>query len=588
MIGILINSIREYKKPTLLTPLFVMFEAMFECMVPFITSRLIDNLSAGNIKEIFIIAPILLLTAFLALICGFMSAKFGALASTGFAKNLRSDAFNNVQNYSFSNIDKFSSASLVTRMTTDISNIQMAFSMIIRIAIRVPLIMIFSIIMAFVQGGKLAWLFVFILPFTGTLLFFVIKKAMPLLDKVFPKYDAFNESVQENISGIRVVKTYVREEYEKQKFKEKNDAIKNEFTKAERIVAFNSPILQLGIYCAMLLVTSLGAYTIVTTFGGFDSDGNPVWGALSTGKLQSLITYGFQMLNQLNMLSFIFVMITISVPAMKRVAEVISEKSDIQNPDDPIYEINDGSIEFKNVSFKYSENAEKNALENITLKIESGMTVGILGGTGSSKTTLVNLISRLYDVTEGELLVGGIDVKKYDLKTLRDAVSVVLQKNVLFSGTIKENLLWGDINATDEEIEQACKLSCAYEFINSFADKYEHHIEQGGTNVSGGQKQRLCIARALLKKPKVLILDDSTSAVDMKTDALIRDGFKKFIPETTKIIIAQRISSIEDADMIIVMDGGKINAIGTSSELLESNSIYQEVYNIQNKKGGNE
>ena len=454
MIGILLNSIREFKKPTLLTPLFVFFEALLECFIPFITSRLIDNLQAGNIREIYMIAPVLLVTAFLSLFFGFMGAKFGSLASTGFAKNLRQDAFNNVQNYSFSNIDKFSSASLVTRMTTDITNIQMSFSLIIRIAVRVPLIMLFSVIMAFIQGGKLAWLFVVILPTTGTLLFFVIKKAMPLFDKVFPKYDAFNESIQENISGIRVVKTYVREDYEKKKFKEKNDAIKNEFMRAERFVALNSPILQFGIYCAMILVTSLGAYTIITTFKGFDElTGNPIWGSLSTGKLQSLITYGFQMLNQLNMLSFIFVMITISVPAMKRVAEVISEKPDITNPENPIYEIKDGSIEFKNVSFKYSESAERNALENINLTINSGMTVGILGGTGSSKTTLVNLISRLYDVTDGELLVGGINVKEYDLKSLRDTVSVVLQKNVLFSGTIKENLLWGDINATDEEIE---------------------------------------------------------------------------------------------------------------------------------------
>lgn len=589
MIGILLKSLREYKTPTFLTPLFVFFEALLECFIPFITSRLIDNLQAGNIREIFIICPLLLVTAFLSLTFGFLGAKFGSLASTGFAKNLRKDAFENVQNYSFSNIDKFSSASLVTRMTTDIANIQMSFSLIIRIAVRVPLIMLFSVIMSFIQGGKIAWLFVVILPVTGSLLFLVIKKAMPLFDKVFPKYDAFNESIQENISGIRVVKTYVREDFEKKKFKEKNDAIKNEFMKAEKYVALNAPILQFGIYCAMILVTSFGAIMIIDTFKGFEEvTGDPMWGSLSTGKLQSLIGYGFQMLMQLNMLSFIFVMITISVPAMKRVAEVISEKSDITNPINPIYEINDGSIEFKNVSFKYSETAERNALENINLKIESGMTIGILGGTGSSKTTLVNLISRLYDVTEGELLVSGINVKEYDLKTLRDAVSVVLQKNVLFSGTIKENLLWGDINATDEEIDEACKLSCAYDFINSFKDKYDHHIEQGGTNVSGGQKQRLCIARALLKKPKVLILDDSTSAVDMKTDAVIRDGFKKFIPETTKIIIAQRISSIEDADMIVVMDGGHIDAIGTAKELLETNAIYQEVYNIQNKKGGNE
>ena len=588
MFKTLVKSVREYKLPAILSPIFVMLETALECVIPFVTSKLIDNVYAKQMDKIFIFAAILLGLAMLALTFGFFAAKFTATAAAGFAKNLRQDVFFNIQNFSFSNIDKFSTSSLVTRLTTDISNIQNSFSMIIRTAFRVPLMMIFSICMAFFVGMEVAWVFIIILPVTGILLMIIVRIAMPMFTKIFPKYDEFNESVQENISGIRVVKTYVREEYEKEKFAKASENIKKEFIRAERVVAFNGPVLQLGIYCALALITILGTKTILETFVGFDPDGNPIWGSLSTGTLQSLITYGFQMLSSLMMLSMIVVMISISLPAMRRVAEVINEKSDIKNPENPIYEIPNGEIEFKNVNFKYSENAEKFALNDIDLKIESGMTVGVIGGTGSSKTTLVNLISRLYDVTEGELLVGGINVKEYDIKSLRDAVSVVLQKNVLFSGTIKENLLWGDINATDEEIEYACKLACADEFINSFADRYEHRIEQGGTNVSGGQKQRLCIARALIKKPKVLILDDSTSAVDMKTDAIIRDGFKKYLPDTTKIIIAQRLSSIEDADMIVVMDNGHIDAVGTNEELLKNNAIYQEVYEIQNSKGGNE
>lgn len=589
MFKTLMKSVREYKLPAILSPIFVMLETGLECIIPFVTAKLIDNVYTKQMDQIYILALILFGLAALALTFGFFAAKFTANAAAGFARNLRQDVFENIQEFSFSNIDKFSTSSLVTRLTTDIGNIQMSFSMIIRTAFRVPLMMIFSISMAFFVSFDVAWIFIIILPVTAFFLLLIVRIAMPMFTKIFPKYDEFNESIQENISGIRVVKTYVREDYEIAKFQEKNDNIRKEFTRAERVVAFNGPVLQLGIYCALVLVTILGTKTILNTFGGFNENGEPIWGALSTGTLQSLIGYGFQMLSSLMMLSMIVVVISISLPAMRRVSEVITEKPEITNPENPIYEIPSGEIEFRNVSFKYSKTAEKNALNDINLKIESGMTVGIIGGTGSSKTSLVNLISRLYDVTEGELLVGGINVKEYDIESLRDAVSVVLQKNVLFSGTIKENLLWGDINATDEEIEYACKLACADEFINSFEDKYDHHIEQGGTNVSGGQKQRLCIARALIKKPKVLILDDSTSAVDMKTDAIIRDGFKKFLPNTTKIIIAQRLSSIEDTDMIVVMDNGHIDAIGTSEELLKTNAIYQEVYNIQNgNKGGNE
>ena len=586
MFTILLRSLRENKKATILTPLFIMLETVLECILPFITSKLIDSLENSSLEEIFMFCGILLVVAMSSLLFGFLSAKCAATAATGFARNLRHDAFYSIQNYSFANIDKFSSSSLVTRLTTDITNIQQSFGMIIRIAVRVPLMLVFSIIMSFVVGGRVAWFFLIIMPILAIALLIIVKLAMPKFRKVFKKYDDFNESIQENINGIRVVKTYVREDYEKQKFNERNEAIKNEFTKAERIVAFNGPIMQFALFVSLTVIAILGSYVVIDTFKGFDINGDPIFGELSTGRLQSLITYGFQMLNSLMMASMIFVMLSMSVPAMKRVAEVIIEVPDIKNPLNPIMEVKDGSIEFKNVSFKYSEHAERNALDNINLKIESGMTVGIIGGTGSSKTTLVNLISRLYDVTDGELLVAQNNVKDYDIKALRDSVAVVLQKNVLFSGTIKENLLWGNKDATDLEIKEACKLACASEFIESFPNGYDTYIEQGGTNVSGGQKQRLCIARALLKKPKILILDDSTSAVDMKTDAIIRDSLKKYIPETTKIIIAQRLSSVENADLIVVLDGGTINDVGTSEELLSRNKIYQEVYEIQNKNGG--
>lgn len=588
MLTILLRSLRENKKATILTPLFIMLETVLECILPFITSKLIDSLENSSLEEIFMFCGILLVVAMASLLFGFLSAKCAATAATGFARNLRHDAFYSIQNYSFANIDKFSSSSLVTRLTTDITNIQQAFGMIIRIAVRVPLMLVFSIIMSFVVGGRVAWFFLIIMPILAIALLIIVKLAMPKFRKVFKKYDDFNESIQENINGIRVVKTYVREDYEKQKFNERNEAIKNEFTKAERIVAFNGPIMQFALFVSLTVIAILGSYVVIDTFKGFDINGDPIFGELSTGRLQSLITYGFQMLNSLMMASMIFVMLSMSVPAMKRVAEVIIEVPDIKNPLNPIMEVKDGSIEFKNVSFKYSEHAERNALDNINLKIESGMTVGIIGGTGSSKTTLVNLISRLYDVTDGELLVAHNNVKDYDIKALRDSVAVVLQKNVLFSGTIKENLLWGNKDATDLEIKEACKLACAAEFIESFPNGYDTYIEQGGTNVSGGQKQRLCIARALLKKPKILILDDSTSAVDMKTDAIIRDSLKKYIPQTTKIIIAQRLSSVENADLIVVLDGGTINDVGTSKELLSRNKIYQEVYAIQNKNGGEE
>lgn len=588
MFTILLRSLRENKKATILTPLFIMLETVLECILPFITSKLIDSLENSRLEEIFMFCGILLVVAMSSLLFGFLSAKCAATAATGFARNLRHDAFYSIQNYSFANIDKFSSSSLVTRLTTDITNIQQAFGMIIRIAVRVPLMLVFSIIMSFVVGGRVAWFFLIIMPILAIALLIIVKLAMPKFRKVFKKYDDFNESIQENINGIRVVKTYVREDYEKQKFNERNEAIKNEFTKAERIVAFNGPIMQFALFVSLTVIAILGSYVVIDTFKGFDINGDPIFGELSTGRLQSLITYGFQMLNSLMMASMIFVMLSMSVPAMKRVAEVIIEVPDIKNPLNPIMEVKDGSIEFKNVSFKYSEHAERNALDNINLKIESGMTVGIIGGTGSSKTTLVNLISRLYDVTDGELLVAQNNVKDYDIKALRDSVAVVLQKNVLFSGTIKENLLWGNKDATDLEIKEACKLACAAEFIESFPNGYDTYIEQGGSNVSGGQKQRLCIARALLKKPKILILDDSTSAVDMKTDAIIRDSLKKYIPQTTKIIIAQRLSSVENADLIVVLDGGTINDVGTSEELLSRNKIYQEVYEIQNKNGGEE
>ena len=559
-----------------MTPILVAFEALVECIIPLMVANLVNKMQNGcDLSVILKYGVILIIMACFSLLFGALAGITAANASAGFGKNLRKDLFMAVQNFSFENIDRFSASSLVTRMTTDVTNVQMAYMMIIRTVVRAPLMLIFSLVMGFIMGGPLAFIFLFTIPVLGIGLGLVIKKTMPLFRKVFKKYDNLNNSVQENINGIRVVKSFVREDFEMKKFNEAAEDVCADFTKAEKILALNNPMMQFCLYVVMIFVLTFGSYLVVN-FGG---------AIIQVGQLSSLLTYSFQILMSLMMLSMIFVMVTISIESCERIVAVLEEKRTISNPENPIYEVNDGSIDFNNVSFKYSKRADRYALENINLHIKSGQTIGILGGTGSSKTSLVNLISRLYDVTEGEVKVGGVNVKDYDLVTLRDAVSVVLQKNVLFSGSIKENLRWGNKDATDEEIEEACHLACADEFIEQFPDKYDTHIEQGGTNVSGGQKQRLCIARALLKKPKILILDDSTSAVDTKTDAIIRAGFKKFIPETTKIIIAQRVSSVQDADQIIIMNNGSIEAIGTHDELLASNPIYQEVYYSQNKGG---
>ena len=580
MMKILLKSLREYKKATLLTPFFIVLEVVCEVIIPFLTKMLVDEMqengakiAQGDVKNFVIICLSLVGVAMLGLLFGFLAAKFAAEAASGFAKNLRKDMYYKIQEFSFENIDKFSASSLVTRMTTDVANVQMAFGMIIRALVRSPLMVIFSAIMCFTINVSLACVFVIIIPFVILFFGLIIKFAMPIFTKVFPKYDALNESVQENVNGIRVVKNFVREDFEKEKFAKASGELRHDFVKAERIVALNGPVLQLAINVAVFVVAIVGA-TLITKTNETE---------MQISGLQALIQYGVQILMSLMFLSFVAVMISLATAAGKRIAEVLNEEPSIKNPENPVYEVKDGSIEFDNVSFKYSKNAEYDALSNISLKIESGQTVGIIGGTGSSKTTLVNLISRLYDVTDGELKVAGLNVKNYDLKTLRDEVSVVLQKNVLFSGTIAENLRWGNKDASLEELKEACKIACADEFIDRFKDGYDTHIEQGGTNVSGGQKQRLCIARALLKKPKILILDDSTSAVDTKTDSVIRKGFKDYLPNTTKIIIAQRLSSVENADLVIVLDGGKINGIGTNEELLKTNEIYQEVYNIQNK-----
>ncbi len=521
----------------------------------------------------------------LSLLCGALSGAFCAKASAGFARNLRKDLYYKVQEFSFENIDKFSTPSLVTRMTTDITNVQFAFMMIIRIAIRAPMMMIFSLVMAFVMNATLAWIFVAVIPPLALILLFIMWKVLPSFRRLFKKYDALNESVQENIAGIRVVKSYVREEYEKKKFDDASENLCKDFTRAERILAWNNPAMQFFFYAVLSTVLFLGSYLIMRA-NNMDLLRLPDSAeGLNVAVVSQLIVYGMQILMSLMMLSMVFVMIVMSIESARRICEVLGEESTLHNPEHPVYEVADGSVDFNGVSFKYAQNAEKNVLEDIDLHIKSGETIGIIGGTGSSKTSLVNLISRLYDVSEGGVSVGGLDVREYDLTALRNQVAVVLQKNVLFSGTIKENLRWGNENATEEEMVEACKLAQADEFISNFPQGYDTYIEQGGTNVSGGQKQRLCIARALLKKPKVLILDDSTSAVDTKTDALIRKGFKQFIPETTKIIIAQRTSSVEDADRIIVMESGKINGIGTHKELLKSNKIYAEVYHSQNKGG---
>lgn len=576
IIRVLKKSIREYKRDSILTPILVAFEALVECIIPLMVANLVNKMQNGcDLSVILKYGVILIIMACFSLLFGALAGITAANASAGFGKNLRKDLFMAVQNFSFENIDRFSASSLVTRMTTDVTNVQMAYMMIIRTVVRAPLMLIFSLVMGFIMGGPLAFIFLSTIPVLGIGLGLVIKKTMPLFRKVFKKYDNLNNSVQENINGIRVVKSFVREDFEMKKFNEAAEDVCADFTKAEKILALNNPMMQFCLYVVMIFVLTFGSYLVVN-FGG---------AIIQVGQLSSLLTYSFQILMSLMMLSMIFVMVTISIESCERIVAVLEEKRTISNPENPIYEVNDGSIDFNNVSFKYSKRADRYALENINLHIKSGQTIGILGGTGSSKTSLVNLISRLYDVTEGEVKVGGVNVKDYDLVTLRDAVSVVLQKNVLFSGSIKENLRWGNKDATDEEIEEACHLACADEFIEQFPDKYDTHIEQGGTNVSGGQKQRLCIARALLKKPKILILDDSTSAVDTKTDAIIRAGFKKFIPEITKIIIAQRVSSVQDADQIIIMNNGSIEAIGTHDELLASNPIYQEVYYSQNKGG---
>ena len=569
----LAQCVREYKKASILTPIFVSFEVFIEVLMPLIIVYFGQAIRNSDQRMMIVWGVVLLVLAPMSLTFGVLSGKQCAVASCGFAKNLRKDLYASVQNFSFSNIDKFSTSSLVTRLTTDVSNVQQAYMMIIRIAVRCPLMMISAVVMAFIISWQLALIFVVLVPILGFALYLIIRKAMPLFDRVFKKYDNLNNSVQENVRAMRVVKAYVREDYETEKFNKAAEEVCADFTKAEKIVALNNPIVSFAMYMSMILIAFLGSKLIISCGG--------TW--INSESLSSMLTYSMQVLMSLVMVSMIFVMVTISATSAKRIYEVLEEKSDIVNPENPVMSVKDGSIDFNGVSFKYSKTAEKFALENIDLHIRSGETIGVIGGTGSSKSTLVNLITRLYDVSVGEVLVGGVNVKRYDLESLRNAVAVVLQKNVLFSGTIAENLRWGNCNATQEQLEESCRLAQADEFIRSFPDGYDTYIEQGGTNVSGGQKQRLCIARALLKQPKVLILDDSTSAVDTKTDALIRQGMKKYIPETTKIIIAQRISSVQDADKIIVMDQGTINGIGTHEELLKNNAIYREVYDIQNR-----
>ena len=562
-------------------------EAFCECLLPYFMARMItaidikDITSQAAMQEILKYGAILFALAILSMTSGALAGKFAATASCGFASNLRHDLFYRVQKFSFSNVDKFSTSSLVTRLTTDVTNVQQSYQMCLRIAIRVPLQFLFAIIMSFTVNPKLAWIFLAVVPFLGCIIILIMRYVMPFFRRIFKKYDALNNSVQENVGGIRVVKSFVREEYEKEKFAKAAGEVRDDFTKAEKIIAFNTPIMTFFINFASILISAFAAYAIIDSghWAAFDGFGK--------GQLSALIAYGIQMLSCLMMFSMIFVMLSMSLESARRITEVLNEESDIISPENGITEVKDGSICFENVSFKYSKNAQNYALSDIDLTIESGETVGILGGTGSSKTTLIQLLPRLYDATEGNVYIGGVNVKDYDLDTLRKEVSIVLQKNVLFSGTIKENLRWGDENATDEEIVRACKLAQADEFISGFPDGYDTYIEQGGTNVSGGQKQRLCIARALLRKPKVLILDDSTSAVDTKTDALIRKAFAEEIPGTTKIIIAQRISSVEHADKILVLDGGKIIACGKHEELIKTSDIYREIYEAQTKKSAN-
>ncbi len=569
---------RGNKKNTILAIVLVAFEVVCECIMPLAIAEMIDSSGVdwGNLLGY---GAILIVLATASLLCGIFSGKFSAKAAAGFAKNLREDMFKNIQDYSFSNIDKFSSSSLITRMTTDVNNIQNAFSIIIRIAIRVPLMIIFSLVASFIISPSLAWIFAIAIPILAGLLILIISKATPTFNKVFRKYDTLNSSVQENIDGIRVVKTYVREDYEKKKFSKAADDVCKDFTRGEKIVAWNTPLVNFFMYAASAIISVLGAYIII---GVLD------WGSLTTGGLSSLISYGINILSALSMLGMVIVMISMSMASADRVVEVLEESSDIVNPENAVLAVKDGSIDFNDVSFRYKKEGEENVLENVSLHLKNGESLGIIGTTGSGKTTLISLISRLYDVNDGSVEVGGLDVRKYDLVTLRNEVTTVLQKNVLFSGTIIDNMRWGNKDATIEEIKKACEIAQADEFVCSFKDGYNTFLEEGGTNLSGGQKQRLCIARAILRKPKILILDDSTSAVDTKTDALIMKGIKESLPTTTKIVIAQRVSSLTNMDHILVLDNGKINGYGTEAELLQSNSIYKEISQAQRKNGGNE
>ena len=573
-----LNSVREFKTPSILTLIFIIAEVVIEVFIPFITAELINYIQTTSALEMSVVLRygiLLVIMALLSLTCGGVAAYTCARASSGFSRNLRQDVFDRIQTFSFENIDKFSSTSLVTRLTTDVHNVQMSYMMIIRTAVRAPLMLVFAIVMAAVMGGWLAMSFAVLVPVLAFGLFLISRKAMPAFRAVFRKYDRLNESIEENVRGMRVVKGFSRENHEKKKFGIAAEDICSDFTKAERIVALNSPLMQVCVYANMVFVMLVGSMLVINSGGA----------VVNVGHMSAMLTYGMQILIQLMMLSMIYVMLTMSSESMKRIIEVLDERSALTSTENAVTEVKDGSIDFIDVNFKYSAKAEKYALFDVDLHIDSGMTVGILGGTGSSKSTLVQLIPRLYDVTEGCVKVGGVDVRDYDLDTLRGQVAMVLQKNLLFSGTIKDNLRWGNENATDEEMIEACKLAQAHEFVTSFPDGYDTHIEQGGTNVSGGQKQRLCIARALLKKPKILILDDSTSAVDTRTDAFIRAGFKSYIPETTKIIIAQRVSSVQDADLILVMENGAIAAMGKHDELIASCDIYKEIYTQQTKGG---
>jgi ATP-binding cassette subfamily B protein len=576
LIKTMLGSVREFKKPTILTLLLIIGEVFIEVLIPFYTAELVNRIKAGvEMQSVVRLGLILVVMALLSLACGAAAGFAGARASAGFARNLRRDIFERIQHFSFENIDRFSAPSLVTRMTTDIGYVQMAFMMTIRAAVRAPLMLVFAVVMAFLMGGSLAMTFVVVIPVLLFGLIMIARKAMPAFRAVFKKYDRMNESIEENVRAMRVVKGFAREDYEKEKFSAASDNIRRDFTYAERVVALNSPLMQFCLYFNMIFVLFVGARLIITNQGT----------TIDVGQIAAMLTYGFQILMSLMMISMIYVMLTMSIESMRRISEVLQTEPSLKNLENPVMVIPDGSIEFDHVSFKYSAEAEKNTLDDICLRIPSGATVGILGGTGTGKSTLIQLIPRLYDVTEGCVRVGGRDVREYDLESLRDAVAVVLQKNMLFSGTILENLRWGDPDATDQEVAAACRLAQADEFIESFPEGYDTYIEQGGTNVSGGQRQRLCIARALLKKPKILILDDSTSAVDTHTDALIRAGFRSFIPETTKIIIAQRVASVEDADLILVLDNGRISAAGTHESLLRESEIYREIHEQQTRGG---